>query len=68
MNGLYDYLFKNVSVVTTDGRKYVGFCDMHETPYENESDEDSIGIMTNERTREGVEIYQSEIQSIEIID
>ncbi len=68
MINLEDFLFKHVIVTDIDGIVYKGLVDFHETPYENESDEDSIGILTNEADKEGVELYQSEIVSIEVYE
>ncbi|MDE5741771.1 MAG: hypothetical protein K2H90_04910 [Oscillospiraceae bacterium] len=66
MVNLKDFLFKNVVVIDTDGIKHKGFVNFYETGFENESDEDSIGILTDPKNRMGIELYQSEIKSIEL--
>lgn len=67
MISLYDYLYKNVTIITTDGEKYTGYVDFFESPYENESDEDSIGLLDSKNSHSGIELYQSQIKSIEIL-
>lgn len=66
MIDFYSFYFKNVSVVCNDGRKYQGVVDLVESPYENESNEFSIGIETHTNNKFGIELYESEIQSIQI--
>ena len=66
MVNLKDFLFKNVIVIDTDGITHKGFVNFYETDFENESDEDSIGILTDPKNRMGIELYQSEIKSIEL--
>ena len=66
MTSLYDYMDKTVIVKTKDGRTYKGLVDFFEEPYQNESKEESFGILTSPGF--GIEFYASEIESIEIIN
>lgn len=68
MSGLHKYEFKNIRVITTDGAIYEGFADVYTSAADNEEAEESIGIITNKREKEGVELFASEIQSIEIVE
>lgn len=56
---------KTVIIKTKDGQTYKGLVDFFEEPYQNESNEESIGIITAPGF--GREFYASEIESIEII-
>lgn len=63
---LLDYLNKNVNVVLKNGKRYIGKVDMYTPAIDNDSpNEDSIGVLTG--LNEGVEIYEGEIDLIEIV-
>ena len=65
---LEKYLFKHVRVETVNGETIVGYVDMFCTAEENEEPYlDSIGIISNRAAREGIELDESEIKSIEEI-
>lgn len=65
---LEKYLFKYVRVETNYGEIIVGYVDMFCTAEENEEPYlDSIGIISNRAAREGIELDESEIKSIEEI-
>ena len=65
---LEKYLFKYVRVETNYGEIIVGYVDMFCTAEENEEPYlDSIGIIPNRAAREGIELDESEIKSIEEI-
>ena len=65
---LEKYLFKYVRVDTIYGDTIVGYVDMFCTAEENgEPYFDSIGIIPNRAAREGIELDESEIKSIEEI-
>lgn len=57
---------KTVQVKTKDGKTFRGLVDFFEEPYQNESNEESFGVLTAQGF--GREFYASEIESIEIID
>ena len=63
---LENFLFKNVIMTDINGNIHKGYVGLYETPYENESNEDSIGILINPQAEIGIEFYQSEIKSIVI--
>ena len=67
MNNLRKYEFKNVRVVTVQGTVYAGFVDVYTSASDNDDTEESIGIMPSRTATEGVELYASEIQSIELL-
>ena len=62
-----DYLFKNVKVISTDKQEYVGFVDMYNSASDNDEGVDSIGIIPNRNAKTGVELFATDIASIEII-
>ncbi|MBF1009702.1 MAG: hypothetical protein HXK76_01535 [Lachnoanaerobaculum sp.] len=65
---LENYLFKYVRVETNYGDTIVGYVDMFCTAEENgEPYFDSIGIIPSRAVREGIELDESEIKSIEEI-
>lgn len=67
MKELYEYLFKKVRIITTDGETYEGEVDLYSSAEDSGDDEDSIGICTDEITKDGIGIFKSEIASIEEI-
>ena len=58
-------LFKHVKILTTDGETYIGKVKVYETPYDNDSDEGSVCLMTDDG--EGICLVASEIEDIEIV-
>lgn len=67
MINLRDYIYKNVIVVDTNGIEHKGYVDMFCYAYENDDTEDSIGIIPNENSKYGIELFQSDIKSIKLI-
>lgn len=66
---LRDYLWKKVNIKCKDGRQFHDYLvDAYDDRYDNvEPDEDGIGIVKNEDDDHGIEIYESEIESIEVV-
>ena len=56
-----------VRVIDTDNIEYVGEIDSFTQALDNEENERSIAVMTNEKERMGVELFESEIKSIKVI-
>ena len=65
---LQDYLFKSVIVTDINGETHKGYVDFYSSAYDNDDTEESIGIIPTKDSREGIELYASEIKSIEITD
>ena len=63
---LRDYINKYVILIDTKGIVHKGLVGLYESKYDNDSDEDSIGILTNEKAGLGFEFYESDIKSIVI--
>ena len=63
---LWEYEFKNVILTTKDGKTHRGYVDVFTKALDNEPEEDSIALMANENAREGIEFYESEIESIRL--
>lgn len=68
MRCLREYEFKSVQVILTNGKVYRGFVDTYTSAADNDDTEESIGVMPSRTAREGVELYASDIQSIELLD
>lgn len=68
MKELYKYGGKKVKVIDTDGEVHVGKVLGTTSDIDNEEGEESIDIQTNSEARMGVELFESEIKSIEIIE
>lgn len=66
---LRDYLWKKVNIKCKDGREFSDHLVVaYDDRYDNvEPNEDGIGIMKNKDDDYGIEIYESEIESIEIV-
>ncbi len=62
---LRDYLFKYVKVIDTDGETHRGFVDTYTSAADNDDTEPSISLLPNENSKSGIELYRSEIKSIE---
>jgi len=67
MTKLSDCLFKTVHIVDTDGNVYDGYVDTYTSALDNDGTEESIGILPDKNAKSGIELYASEIQSIEIV-
>lgn len=65
---LQNYLFKNVIVTDTNGKTHKGYVDLYSSAYDNGDTEDSIGIIPTKNSKEGIELYASEIKSIKVVD
>ena len=67
---LSHYLWKKVNIRCKDVRFFSEhYVVAYDDRYDNvEPDEDGIGIVKNKDDNYGVEIYESEIESIEIVD
>lgn len=66
MKELYEYLYKRVSIVTTDEETYVGEVDMYWSADDDDYGE-GIGICLNKEPDYGIALYEYEIKSIEEI-
>lgn len=64
---LEDFLYKYVRVDTVNGVVYLGEVDLYSSATDSGDDEDSIGIIIDGQTKEGVGLFLSEIKSIEIV-
>lgn len=63
---LWEYEFKNVVLTTKEGKALKGYVDTYTQALDNEPEEDSIGLLSHKYAAEGVEIYESEIESIRL--
>lgn len=61
---LWEYVGKNIKVTCNDGQIIEGKCDEYTQALDNEPEIASISIA---RTDYGIEIYENEIKSIEVI-
>jgi len=68
MNSLEKYLFKNIEVTDIYGETYNGYVDLYESQYDSGYNEPSIGIIPNKKAISGIELKESEIKSIKIVD
>ena len=66
MINLLDYYGKNVIVEDIDGILYTGLVDGYTSAEDNDDGEESIDILTDVKHNEGVELYLSEIKSINL--
>ena len=62
---LWEYVGKNIKVICDDGQIIKGKCDEYTQALDNEPEIASISIA---RIGYGIEIYENEIESIEVID
>lgn len=67
MTNLEEYLFKNVRIVDTEDITHTGYIDSFTSASDNDEGEESIGIIPNMDSKEGVELFSSEIKSIEVV-
>ena len=65
---LSQYEFKNVVVTCTDGEVVKGYVDAFCEAEDNDENEASICILPQKEDTDGVEIYESEIKTIEIVE
>lgn len=67
---LCDFLGKKVNIKCKDGREFLDYLVVaYDDRFDNvEPDEDGIGIMKNIDDNHGIEIYESEIKSIEAVN
>lgn len=68
MSSLEQYLFKNIKVTDIYGETYIGYVDLYESKYDSGYNEPSIGIISDKKAMSGIELKESEIKSIKIID
>lgn len=66
---LQNFLWKKVNVKCKDGKEYINyFVVAYDDKYDNvDQNEDSIGIQKNPKDNFGIEIFESEIEHIELI-
>lgn len=64
---LSDYAGKKVKIVDIDNITYNGFILGYTKAEDNDENEASIDIIPTRNAMEGVELFESEIKSIEII-
>lgn len=67
---LLEYLWKKVNIKCKDGKEYHNcYVVAYDDKYDNvDQNEDSIGIKHDKKDNYGVEIFESEIEFIEIVD
>ncbi len=65
---LSEYEFKNVVVTCIDGEVVKGYVDAFCEAEDNDENEASICILQKKEDTDGVEIYESEIEKIEIAE
>ena len=67
---LLDYLWKKVNIKCKDGKEYHNcYVVAYDDKYDNvDQNEDSIGIKHDKKDNYGVEMFESEIEPIEIVD
>ena len=67
---LWEYVGKNIKVICNDGQIIKGKCDEYTQALDNEPEIASISIasISIARIGYGIEIYENEIESIEVID
>lgn len=63
---LRDFEFKNVILTTKDGKTHKGYVETYTQALDNEPEENSIGLAAYKGAREGIEFYESEIESIRL--
>ena len=68
MINLENFCGKNAEITYVTGAKYKGFVDSYSSAYDNDDTEDSISVFPDKHSKTGIEVFQSEIKSIEIID
>lgn len=61
---LWEYVGKNIKIICKDGQVIKGKCDCYTQALDNEPEIASISI---ERKGYGIEIFENEIRTIEII-
>lgn len=64
---LFDYAGKKVKIIDTDNITHTGFVFGCTKAEDNDENEDSIDIIPTKNAMEGIELFESEIKSIEII-
>ncbi len=65
---LQKYLFRFVRVRTIYGETHTGYVDTYTSSADNDETEESIGLLPSKNAREGIELFCSEIVSIEAIE
>ena len=64
---LEQYLFKYVRVEESDGETHTGYVATYTSEADNDENEESIGLIPREDAMRGIELFRSEIVSIEEI-
>ncbi len=64
---LHKYEFHYAKIILKNGKEYIAYVGAFFPAYGNEPPEDSIGIKANEFSTDGLEITESEIESMELI-
>jgi hypothetical protein len=65
---LWEYVGKRIRVIDTEGQVFEGKCTDYTQALDNEPEIDSIGVETEPGSGYSYEIYENEIESIEIIE
>lgn len=70
MNSLEKYLFKHVNVTEMNGKVHNNYyvCDYTSAGDNDVEKEESIGLMPAEASEIGIELFASEIKSIELVE
>ena len=63
---LSEFEFKDVVFTLTDGSVHKGYVDLFTKALDNEPEEDSIGVMPNKNSHEGIEYFLHEITEIHL--
>lgn len=63
---LYEYEGKRVKIITVDGKEWHGYGDIYVDPIDNENGEESMAFKMDGFDKGLIELYPSEIKSIEI--
>ena len=67
LKDIVGFLNKKVQIIDTDNIKHIGFIFGYTTAPNNENNEWSIDVFPSKSSNSGVELFESEIKSIEFI-
>lgn len=65
---LWKYRFKNVIVEDINGKLYTGYVDLYESEFDNDIEEEYIGILPYKNAKSGTGFNASDIKSIQLAD
>lgn len=67
MSKLYEYVNHYVKIVDSNNVKHEGFVDGYTKALDNEEDEACIDVLPTKSSDSGIEFFESDIKSIEIV-